>query len=162
MFGAALIAFGWQQAVTNVASADPVLGTTPAWFGFSEYSGGVSSLGSTAGMNIAGTLAVDGDLTVPSGDTLNIGAALSGQTVLLVDGSITGTGTLCIAGTDVGRYNGANSVTPGPTPPCGTLEQTSLVAGFFQYIDSEMGVISTNWASIPRPVQKYCRLAPLH
>ena len=149
VFGGVLVVFGSVQAVTNVASADPTsLGTTPALFGYSEYSSSDSSLGSPSGMDIDGALVVGGDLTVASGNTLNVGSADSGSPVLYVDGNVAGSGTVCVAGANnSGMYAGTSTVQSGSA--CGTFAQSSnLASSAFQFIDSEMSVISGGWASM--------------
>ena len=149
VFGGVLVVFGSVQAVTNVASADPTsLGTTPALFGYSEYSSSDSSLGSPSGMDIDGALVVGGDLTVVSGNTLNVGSADSGSPVLYVDGNVAGSGTVCVAGANnSGMYAGTSTVQSGSA--CGTFAQSSnLASSAFQFIDSEMSVISGGWASM--------------
>ena len=149
VLGGALVTTASVEAVTDGASAAPTsLGTTPAVFGYNEYSSSDSSLGSPSGMSIAGTLVVGGDLDVPTGDKLSVGTAESGLNVLDVAGNLTGAGTLCVGGTNnQGKYLGTSTVQPGPG--CGGLgESPDLQPSAFQFIGSEAGSISSGWASI--------------
>ena len=149
VLGGALVATASVQAVTDAAAADPTsLGTTPALFGYSEYSSGDSSLGSPSGMSIAGTAVVGGDLNVPAGDTLTVGTAESNSKVLYVAGNLTGTGTLCVGGTnDIAEYIGTTTVST--LAGCDNVEQsTNLSSTAFQFIDSETSSISSNWAAL--------------
>ena len=148
VLGGALVTTASVQAVTDAAAADPTsLGTTPALFGYSEYSSGDSSLGSPSGMSIAGTAVVGGDLNVPAGDTLTVGTAESNSKVLYVAGNLTGTGTLCVGGTnDIAEYIG--TITVSTLAGCDNVEQsTNLSTTAFQFIDSETSSISSNWAA---------------
>ena len=123
-----LLATASVEAVTDAASAAPTsLGTTPAVFGYNEYSSIDSSLGSPSGTSIAGTLVVGGDLDVPTGDTLSVGTGESGSTVLDVAGNLTGAGTLCVGGThNQGKCLGTSTVQPGSG--CGGLGEPQSTA----------------------------------
>ena len=153
VLGGILVTIASVQAVTNAASADPTsLGTTPAIFGYSEFSSGDSSLGSPTGADVAGTVVVGGNLNVPSGGTLTVGTAESGTSVLTVAGDVSGTGTVCIGGTNNnGQYAGTSTVQSGAG--CGNLEQNSNLAtgpgGAFQFIATEASTISSGWDSAP-------------
>ena len=149
VLGGALITIASVQAVTDAASADPTsLGTTPAVFGYSEFSGGDSSLGSPSGTSIAGTAVVGGDLNVPNGGTLTLGTSEAGSNVLDVAGNVTGTGTLCVGGSNnYAKYLGTSSVQSGPG--CGNLQQSSKLApSAFQAIAAYNQTISNGWASM--------------